>query len=46
VLVLGVEKGLALIERLEGVAGFLVVEASDGSLHDHLSRRMRLEPAP
>jgi FAD:protein FMN transferase len=46
VLVLGVEKGLALIERLDGVAGFLVVEAPDGSLHDHLSSRMQLEPAP
>ena len=44
--VMGVEKGLALIERLEGVAGFLVVEAPDGALRDHLSRRMQLEPAP
>ena len=32
---MGVEKGLALIERLEGVEGFLVVEAPDGSLRDH-----------
>jgi thiamine biosynthesis lipoprotein len=44
--VLGVEKGLALVERLEGVAALLVVQAPDGSLHNHVSRRMRLEPAP
>jgi thiamine biosynthesis lipoprotein len=45
VLVLGLEKGLALIERLDGVAGLLVVERADGSLQDYLSTRMRLEPA-
>ncbi|MCK7503827.1 MAG: FAD:protein FMN transferase [Desulfobacterales bacterium] len=44
--VMGVEKRLALVERLEGVAALLVVQAPDGSLHQHLSRRMRLEPAP
>jgi len=46
VLVLGVEKGLALIDRLEGVEGFLVVEAGDGSLQDYPSKHIRLEPAP
>jgi thiamine biosynthesis lipoprotein len=46
VLVSGVEKGLALIDRLEGVEGLLVVEAADGSLQDYPSKYMRLEPAP
>ena len=44
--VMGVEKGLALVERLEGVAALLVVQGPDGSLHNHVSRHMRLEPAP
>ena len=44
--VMGVEKGLALIERLEGVAALFITEAPDGSLRDHLSQRMRLEPVP
>lgn len=43
VLVLGAEKGLALIERLEGVEGFLVVEAADGSLQEVASQHIRLE---
>ncbi len=42
--VLGLEKGMALIERLDGAAGLLVTERPDGSLEDHLSTRMRLEP--
>lgn len=42
--VLGLEKGLALIERLDGAAGLLVTERPDGALDDHLSTRMRLEP--
>jgi thiamine biosynthesis lipoprotein len=46
VLVSGVEKGLALIDRLEGVEGLLVVEAADGSLQDYPSKHIRLEPAP
>ena len=46
VLVLGLEKGLALIERLDGAAALVIVEGPDGSLHDHLSTRMRLEPSP
>jgi hypothetical protein len=43
---MGVEKGLALVERLEGAAALLVVQEPDGALRNHLSRRMRLEPAP
>jgi len=46
VLVLGVEKGLALIDRLEGVEGFLVAEAAAGSLQEYPSKHIRLEPAP
>jgi thiamine biosynthesis lipoprotein len=46
VLVLGVEKGLALLDRLEGVEGFLVAEAADGSLQEYPSKHIRLEPAP
>jgi hypothetical protein len=42
----GVEKGLALIDRLEGVEGLLVVEAADGSLQDYPSKHIRLEPTP
>jgi thiamine biosynthesis lipoprotein len=37
VMVMGPEAGLALIERLEGVEGLIVVEAPDGSLREHAS---------
>ena len=46
VLVLGVEKGLALIDRLEGVDGLMVVEGPDGGLVDHASKGFRMENAP
>jgi thiamine biosynthesis lipoprotein len=46
VLVLGVEKGLALINRLEGVDGLIVVEGPDGGLVDHPSKGFRTENAP
>ena len=37
VLVMGVEKGLELINRLDGVEGFIVVERPNGQLTDHSS---------
>jgi thiamine biosynthesis lipoprotein len=45
VMVMGPEAGLALVERLEDVEGFVVVEAKDGSLQDHPSNGFRAEPA-
>ena len=38
VLVMGVEKGLELINRLDGVEGFIVVERPNGQLTDHYSK--------
>ena len=38
VMVMGAERGLALIDRLEGVEGLIVVENPDGSLTDGASR--------
>jgi thiamine biosynthesis lipoprotein len=38
VLVMGVEKGLELIDRLDGVEGFIVVEQSSGKLMDYFSK--------
>jgi thiamine biosynthesis lipoprotein len=35
VMVMGAEAGLALLERLEGVEGLVVVETNDGRLEDH-----------
>jgi thiamine biosynthesis lipoprotein len=46
VLVMGAEKGLALIDRLEGVEALVIVELSDGSLQEHASRGILLEPPP
>ena len=46
VMVMGAERGLALIDRLEGVEGLIVVERPDGSLQEHASPRILLEPAP
>lgn len=45
VLVMGAEKGLALIDRLDGVEGLIVVERPDGRLEEHSSRGFRAEPA-
>jgi thiamine biosynthesis lipoprotein len=45
VMVMGVEKGLALINRLEHVEGLIVAELADGSLRDHFSEGIRLEPS-
>jgi thiamine biosynthesis lipoprotein len=39
IMVMGAESGLALIDRLEGVAGLIVIENPDGSLLDATSRR-------
>jgi thiamine biosynthesis lipoprotein len=39
VMVMGAERGLALINRLEGVEGLIVVENPDGSLTDGTSKR-------
>jgi len=46
VMVMGAEKGLALIDRLEGVEGLIVVEMPDGRLQEHASQGILLEPAP
>lgn len=46
VMVMGAEKGLALIDRLDGVEGLIVMEMPDGSLQEHASKGILLEPAP
>jgi thiamine biosynthesis lipoprotein len=46
VMVMGADKGLALIDRLEGVQGLIVVEMPDGRLQEHASQGILLEPAP
>jgi len=38
VMVMGVAKGLALIDRLEGVEGLIVEQCADGTLQDHYSK--------
>lgn len=37
-MVMGAEKGLALVDRLEGVAGLIVVQRADGRFMDHYSK--------
>jgi len=44
VMVMGAEKGLALVNRLGGVDGLVVVEMPDGRLQDYPSEGIRLEP--
>jgi thiamine biosynthesis lipoprotein len=47
VMVLGAEKGLELINRLDGVEGLIVVEKRDGSLLDYVSTDFQVEnPLP
>jgi len=46
VMVMGVEDGLALVERLTGVEALVVVETKDGQLEDHPSSGFRSEPPP
>jgi FAD:protein FMN transferase len=45
-LVMGLEKGLALLERAAGIEGMIIVEAPDGSLKNHVSAGFRVEPVP
>jgi FAD:protein FMN transferase len=44
VMVMGPEKGMALIKRLKGVEGLVVVEESDGTLHNYKSDGFHMEP--
>jgi thiamine biosynthesis lipoprotein len=44
VMVMGAEAGLALVERLDGVEGLVVVETKDGRLEDHATTGFRSEP--
>ena len=46
VMVMGAEAGLALVERLDGVEGLVVVETPDGGLQDRASTGFRTEPPP
>ncbi len=41
---MGAENGLALIERLEGIEGLVVIAGPDGRLEDHLSAGFRTTP--
>ncbi len=43
VMVMGAEKGLALINRLDHVHGLIISELPDGTLKDHFSKGFRLE---
>jgi FAD:protein FMN transferase len=43
VMVMGRDAGLALLERLPGVEGFVVVQTSDGRLEDHATSGFRPE---
>jgi thiamine biosynthesis lipoprotein len=44
VMVMGAEAGLALLERLEGVEGLVVVEGKDGALTERRTRGFSVEP--
>ncbi len=44
VMVMGVEKGLTLINRLDRVQALIVAELPDGTLKDYPSKGIRLEP--
>jgi thiamine biosynthesis lipoprotein len=46
VMVLGAEKGLALLERLADVEGLVVLETTDGRLEDRATSGFRSEPPP
>jgi thiamine biosynthesis lipoprotein len=45
VMVMGAEKGLSLINRLDRVQGLIILEMPDGSLKNLPSEGLRLEPA-
>jgi thiamine biosynthesis lipoprotein len=44
VMVMGAERGLSLINRTDRVHGLIVTEHPDGTLKDHFSKDLRLEP--
>ncbi len=44
IMVMGPDAGLAAVDRLPGVAAFVVIEAKDGRLEDHASSGFRSEP--
>jgi len=44
VMVMGAEEGLALVNRIERVQGLIITERPDGTLVEHASRDIRLEP--
>ena len=44
VMVMGTEKGLDLINRLEGVEGLIIIGKPDGSLNAHYSNRFEVVP--
>jgi thiamine biosynthesis lipoprotein len=44
IMVMGAEKGLDLINRLEGVEGFIVVEKQDGRLEDFYTKGFKVVP--
>ena len=46
VMVMGADAGLALVGRLDGIEGLVVVETQDGGLQDHPSKGFRSEPPP
>ena len=43
VMVMGLEKGLELVNRLEGVEGFIVIEQKNGELANYFSPGFRSE---
>ena len=43
IMVMGLEKGLALVDRLKQVECLIVVRTSDGHLSDHTSREFPAE---
>jgi len=46
VMVMGAEAGVALLERVPGVEGLLVVETKDGRLEDHPTKGFHSGPQP
>jgi thiamine biosynthesis lipoprotein len=41
-MVMGPEKGIALLDQLDGVEGLIIVRQADGSLQDHFSKGMKV----
>ena len=46
IMVMGAEKGLQLVNRLDDIEGLIVVETSDGRLDDYYSRGFKSEAQP